>query len=72
MINFLKALWKAFFIALKSKYRWLLILFILWLYRVDFISADGGGLAKTLQVVTLFGMFFFNHQLSEESNINSL
>ena len=70
MINFLKTLWKAFFIALKSKYRWLLILFILWLYRVDFISADGGGLAKTLQVVTLFGMFFLT--ISYRKNLISI
>jgi len=34
----------------------MLILFILWLYRVDFIPADGGGLAKGLQVITIFGM----------------
>lgn len=43
---------------LKSKYKWILIFFILWLYRVDFIADTGGGLGKLLQVVTLFGMLW--------------
>lgn len=59
MIIYLKDLivyvWKAFL----SKYKLLLILFVLWLYRVDFIPADGGGLAKGLQVFTVFGMLFW-------------
>lgn len=42
---------------LEGKYKWLLILFLLWLYRVDFVEADSAGLAKILQVVTIFGMF---------------
>lgn len=56
MFHYLKYLLKALKNAFKSKYKWMLILFVLWLYRVDFISADGGGLAKGLQVITIFGM----------------
>ena len=39
-----------------GKYGLLIILFLLWLYRVDFVAADGGGLAKGLQVVAILGM----------------
>ena len=42
---------------IRGKYKWLLILFFLWLYRTDFVAADSGGFAKALQVVTIFGMF---------------
>jgi hypothetical protein len=52
----LREIYNSFFKAIRGKYKWLLILFFLWLYRVDFVAADGGGLAKALQVVTIFGM----------------
>lgn len=42
-----------------SNYWYISILFILWLYRVDFISADGAGLAKGLQVFTIFGILLY-------------
>lgn len=44
-------------VIIRGKYKWLLILFFLWLYRTDFVAADSGGFAKALQVVTIFGMF---------------
>lgn len=56
MFHYLKYLYKSLIHVFKSKYRWMSILFVLWLYRVDFIPADGGGLAKGLQVITIFGM----------------
>lgn len=56
MLYYLKNLYRIIIHILKSKYKWMLILFVLWLYRVDFIPADGEGLAKGLQVVTIFGM----------------
>lgn len=56
MITYIKELFSAFIAVLKSRYKWMLIFFVLWLYRVDFISADEGGLAKGLQVITIFGM----------------
>lgn len=58
MIGYLKSLFQSLAVVLHSKYKWLLILFVLWLYRVDFISADGGGLAKGLQVITIFGLLY--------------
>lgn len=48
----ISSVWK----ALTGRYGWMVILFALWLYRVDFIVADEGGVAKALQVVTIFGM----------------
>lgn len=42
-----------------SSYYILIILFAIWLYRIDFIPADDGGLAKGLQVFTLFGMLLY-------------
>lgn len=56
MITYIKDLFSTFIAVLKSRYKWMLIFFVLWLYRVDFIPADGGGLAKGLQVITIFGM----------------
>lgn len=56
MFHYLKYLYKSLILIFKSKYKWMLILFVLWLYRVDFIPADGGGFAKGLQVITIFGM----------------
>ena len=54
---------------IRGKYKWLLILFFLWLYRIDFIASDGGGFAKALQVVSVFGMLIF--VLSYKKNIIS-
>ena len=44
--------------VLKGKYRWMLILYVLWLYRVDFMPDTGGGIEKAIQIITLFGLFF--------------
>ena len=34
-------------------------MFFIWLYRVDFIPADGGGIAKGIQVITILCMLFY-------------
>lgn len=56
MLRYLGFLCGSVWRALTGKYGWMVILFALWLYRVDFVVADEGGLAKALQVVTIFGM----------------
>lgn len=38
--------------VLKSKYRWLAIFYLLWLYRIEFMYDTGEGMAKILQVVS--------------------
>lgn len=48
----LKAAW-------KGKYRMLFICYCVWLYRVEFMPADGAGLAKGIQVLTTLGMLYF-------------
>ncbi|WP_462355950.1 O-antigen ligase family protein [Phocaeicola coprophilus] len=58
MITYLKELYISLYKILRSPYKWLAIFFILWLYRVDFIPADGGGLAKGLQVITILGLLY--------------
>lgn len=58
MIKLLKDLLRTFRRIIKSKYKWLFILFAIWIYRIDFMPADGGGFAKAVQVVTLFGIYF--------------
>ena len=52
-----------------SSYYTLIVLFTLWLYRIDFIPADDGGLAKGLQVFTLLGMLLFLYK--KKNNIYS-
>lgn len=56
MLRYIGLLISSAWRALTGRYGWMLILFVLWLYRVDFVVADEGGLAKALQVVTIFGM----------------
>ena len=58
MVDLLINLWCSFWRIMKSKYKWLFILFAIWIYRIDFMPADGGGFAKAVQVVTLFGIYF--------------
>ena len=44
--------------AIRSEYKWMFILFVVWLYRVDFIPDTGDGGGKIIQVTTLLGMFY--------------
>lgn len=59
ILDLLKDIWKYCLAILKSKYKWLLIFFMLWVYRVNSIPADAGGFARGLQIATTFGMLFF-------------
>ena len=61
MNNLLSILYKNIKIAIIH-YKIIVILFFVWLYRVDFIPADGGGLAKALQVICIFGLLFIIYQ----------
>lgn len=58
MSKYLKQLYFVLIGLLKTRYKWILILFSLWLYRVDFIADVGSGRAKMLQVITIFGMLY--------------
>lgn len=62
MIRFLKELWHYLMIVLRSKYKWMAIFFLVWLYRIDFMPDSGGGVAKIIQIVTLCGIFYYIHK----------
>ena len=50
MASFLKSIWENFKFALGSEYKWLLFVFAIWLFRVDFVSDTGMGAAKYVQL----------------------
>lgn len=52
---------------LKSKYKWVLIFFIVWVYRVSCMPADAGGLAQGLQIFTTFGLLYFAIRVNRRS-----
>ena len=58
MISFLKELWSYLQLVWKSKFKYMLLLFALWLYRIDFMPDTGGGMAKVVQIVALVGLFY--------------
>lgn len=58
MKSIVRQLWLYLKWSLNSKYKWFLILFTLWLYRVEFVPDTGVGMAKILQVGTIFGLLF--------------
>lgn len=58
MIKFLNELLHYLRLAYKSKFKFMLILFIIWLYRIDFMPDTGGGLAKVIQVTAILGLLF--------------
>lgn len=59
MIDFLKELWHSLILAWKSKFKLILILFFVWLYRIDFMPDTGGGLPKVIQIVAILGLLYY-------------
>mgnify|MGYP001371668258 CR=1 FL=1 len=57
---------------LKSKYKWILLFFVLWILRVSCIPADAGGIAKGLQIITTFGLLYYAVKLRKSSISNAL
>ena len=55
--SFIKNTFHSFFRLLQSRYKWLLIFFCIWFYRIAYIPADSGGIAKALQVGCIAAMF---------------
>lgn len=58
MIRFFKELWSYLRLIWKSQFKYMLLLFVLWLYRIDFMPDTGGGMAKAVQIVALFGLLY--------------
>lgn len=59
MIYLLKMVLLLLIKVFKSRYKWLIILFFVWLFRVDFIQDTGDGVGKALQIGSLIGIVFF-------------
>lgn len=72
MIHFLKYYTSVLKWTLKSKYKWMILLYLLWLYRISFIQEDGSGLGKIIQIVTLLGMLFYVIKFSGKTSVVSL
>lgn len=70
MLHFFREYKTYFKWVLKSKYKWMLIFYLLWLYRINFIQENGGGLGKIIQVITLFGMLFYMNKYSRRSMLS--
>lgn len=62
MIRFLKELWHYVRLVWRSKFKYMMLLFALWLYRIDFMPDTGGGLAKGIQIVSVFGLLYYIHK----------
>lgn len=56
MTGYIKGLLVVFRGLLKSKYKWLLLSYMILLYRIEFMPDTGGGLAKAIQVIALFSI----------------
>lgn len=52
---------------LRSRYKWLLVFFSVWLFRVDYIVNDTGGVARLVQVGTILAIFLFIYRQNEHS-----
>lgn len=59
IFNLLRTCWHTLMLALKSKYKMLLVFYLIWLYRIDFMPSDGSGLAKGIQVGSTIAMLFY-------------
>lgn len=56
MIKYICSVVSVLFSVLRSKFSWLTIFFIIWLYRVEFMPDTGGGMAKAIQIVSLLAI----------------
>lgn len=59
MIRFLKELWLYLKLVWSSRFKYMMLLFVLWLYRIDFMPDTGGGLAKGIQIVSILGLLYY-------------
>lgn len=72
LFTFLKNIFSSLTSILQSQYKWMLIAFILWLYRIEYIPADSGGFAKLLQITSLGVMFFYLLKFSRYKKLRPL
>lgn len=58
MLYYLRLIYLHFKRLVTGPFKWFAILFLVWLYRVEFMPDTGVGMAKILQVGTIFGLLF--------------
>ncbi len=58
MIYYLKLFYTTSKGLITGPFKWFAILFLVWLYRVEFMSDTGVGMGKILQVGCMFGLFY--------------
>ena len=58
MFTILKEIYDGCLFVLKSKYKWMFLFFILWIYRVSCVPADAGGFARGVQIASTFGLLY--------------
>lgn len=56
MIKYISSIVSILFSVLRSKFSWLAIFYMIWLFRVEFMPDTGGGMAKAIQIVSLFAI----------------
>lgn len=59
-------------LVFRSKYKWMLLFFLLWVFRVSCMPADAGGFAKGLQIVTTFGLLYYAVRIGKNSITSGL
>jgi hypothetical protein len=59
ILTFLSDCYHATKSACKSRYKILFLFYCLWLYRVEFMPADGMGLAKAIQIIATLGILYY-------------
>lgn len=58
MFYYLRLAFSGFKDLITGPFKWFAILFLVWLYRIEFMSDAGVGMGKILQVGCTFGMFY--------------
>lgn len=58
MISYIKNIMEVLLSIVRSKYALITILYVIWLYRIEFMPDTGGGVAKAVQVFSLLCIAF--------------
>ena len=64
IIKILGTLFSNAIYILKTDFKWMFGILLLWVYRVVALSADSAGFAKGLQVVCIIGLFYYARKLT--------
>lgn len=68
----LRDIWEWSIALLRSRYKWMLVFFVLWIYRVSCMSANNNGISQGLQIFTTFGILLFAMKMKKDSIVSAL